>query len=214
MARILLVDFSAVFHRAWHASKDQVVGFAFESTIKKIRWLASSGYDGAAVCIDSPPYSRKQLSPEYKANREQPDPAFLDQMRRARERLAHDGFPIWGVQGFEADDIIASACAWGVLNKHKVHIASADKDLLSLVTDSEDGSGGVYFRNTASPTDEIYDEAKVLEKFGVKPSEMPCWLALVGDTSDNVQGVRGVGPKKAAELIKKYESVDQLRLAL
>ncbi len=206
MKRLLLVDLSAVFYRAWHATADQELGNAFDSTVKKVRWLASSGYDGVAVCVDTPPYDRKALSPEYKANREKPDPALTDQLRRVKERLVQDGFPLWGVTGAEADDIVASATLWATNAGHTVHVASADKDLLALVSER------VYFRNTS--TDDIFDVGKVAEKFKVQPWQMPSYLALVGDKSDNVKGVAGVGAVKAAELVNAYESVPQLLAAL
>ncbi len=210
--KLLLVDLSAIFHRAWHSTADQELGNAFDSTVKKVRWLASSGYDGVAVCIDSPPYDRKKISPDYKANREKPDPGLVEQLHRVKSRLAADGFPIWGSPGAEADDVIASACSWAMLNKHDVHIASADKDLMALVADSILGSASIQLRSTA--TDDIYDSAKVVEKFGVAPMRMPDYLALVGDKSDNVAGVPGVGAVKAADLVNRYESVPQLIAAL
>lgn len=204
--RLLLVDLSAVFWRGWHATKDMELGSAFETTLKKVRWLASGGYDGVGICCDAPPYWRKSVAPEYKAQRDTPDPAAVDQLRRAVDRLAADGFQIWKAPSFEADDVIASAALWAVNEGHHVHVASGDKDLLALVSE------GLQFRNTS--TDEIFDVAKVVEKFGVKPWQMPSYLALVGDTSDNVKGVQGVGSVKARELVTAYESVPQLLAAL
>lgn len=204
--RILLVDLSAVFWRNWHASKDEQLGSAFETTVKKIRWLASSGYDGVAVCGDFPPYFRKELSPDYKAQRDTPDPAAVDQLRRVKERLDADGFPMWEVKGYEADDVIASATKWAVAQGHHVHVASADKDLMALVCEH------VQVRSTA--TDDIYDAAKVVEKFGVTPRQMPDFLALIGDKSDNVRGVPGVGAVKARDLLARYESITQLLFAV
>lgn len=206
MRRLLLVDLSAIFHRNWHATADQELGSAFESTVKKVRWLASSGYDGAAVCCDAPPYWRKELHPEYKANRDKPDPALVDQLRRVKERLAADGFPLWESKGFEADDVIASATKWATAHECQVHIASADKDLMALV------GARVQVRSTS--TDDIYDAEKVREKFGVHPEKMPDFLALVGDKSDNVKGVQGVGAVKARELVTAYESVPQMIAAV
>jgi DNA polymerase-1 len=204
--RLLLIDLSAIFWRNWHATKDQELGSAFESTIKKVRWLASSGYDGCAVCCDAPPYWRKKIAPEYKAQRDQPEPAAVDQLHRVMARLEADGFPLWKAPGFEADDVIASATTWAVTNGCDVHIASADKDLMALVSDR------VQLRSTS--TDDVYDTARVVEKFGVKPWQMPSFLALVGDKSDNVKGVAGVGAVKARELVSNYESVAQLAEAV
>lgn len=206
MAKLLFIDLSAIFWRNWHATKDQELGSAFESTIKKVRWLASGGYDGQAVCCDAPPYLRKELSPEYKAQRDKPEPAAIDQLHRVIERLTADGFQIWKAPGFEADDVIASATTWAVAQGHSVHVASADKDLMALVGEK------VQLRSTA--TDDIYDVARVVEKFGVQPWQITDYLALVGDKSDNVQGVPGVGNVKAAELIKKFESVAQIIAAV
>lgn len=212
MKRLLLVDLSAIFWRNWHATKDQELGNAFESTIAKVRWIASSGYDGVGVCCDSPPYWRKEVSADYKSQRDTPEPAAVDQLRRVMERLEKDGFPLWKAPTMEADDVIASATKWAVAQGHAVHVASADKDLMALVMDGHAGGGGVQIRSTA--TDDVYDQAKVVEKFGVVPASIPDYLALIGDKSDNVAGVPGVGPVKARELVNKYESVPQLLAAL
>ena len=165
MSRLLLVDLSGLFWTAWHATSDQELGSAFELVYQRItRHMAD--HDLVAVCVDSPPYKRKQIDPEYKANRDEPDLAAVDQLARLRERLTADGHVVWGVQGYEADDVIASACAIAAERELPVTILSQDKDLAQLVSDTTD----IVVLNPRSGN--RLDAAAVVDKFGVSPNQV------------------------------------------
>lgn len=200
---LLLVDLSGIYWTHYHVSGDKPLSEAFAATVGKVHALRQ-GYDFVACAVDMPPYFRKELLPTYKANREAAPPLAVEQFARVRERLVRDGLLLWGAQGFEADDVIAWAAECGVNAGLGVVVASADKDLLQLVDDDR----GVRVFSPFS--DNLFKRQQVLEKFGVDPQMMPDFLALVGDKSDNVQGVPGVGPVKAAKLLLQWSTLNNV----
>jgi 5'-3' exonuclease len=204
--RILLIDVSAIFWAAWHATAEADGRAAFDRTIKKCREL-SLGWDRVAICVDAGDSERREILPEYKANRgEKPAPA-IEQRDRAIEYLRSDGFHIFTGDGFEADDTIATICAWAQDSAEvaEVMIACVDKDLLQLV-------GGKV--QVASPqTGVVLDAAGVEAKMGAKPSLIPDLLGLVGDKADNIPGCPGVGEKTASDLLLQYGDLDDVAKA-
>lgn len=195
--RLILIDLSGIFRANWHATADMELSEAFSRTVSRVHGLAS-GYDLCAVCCDWPPYRRKAIHEGYKAQRDAPPANMVEQFRRVKERLTDDGFLLWQVEGYEADDLIATACTLAEPDNLDITIASSDKDLLCLVDD------GRPIRQVSLATGEVFDEAAVKAKFGVPPAQMVCLLALTGDSADNVPGIPGVGPKKAAKLLADF----------
>jgi 5'-3' exonuclease len=195
--KLLLIDLSNAWHMAWHSSADLEISAAFEKTLSRVRYL-SQGFDLVAVCCDSPPYKRKELFPEYKAQREAHPAMMLEQFRRTKARLKADGYLLWEVAGYECDDVIATAVQFARDDELDVTIASSDKDLLSLVDDE----APVRVRSLA--TEEVFDAQGVISKFGVAPRLIPDLLALMGDKSDNIPGIPKVGPKNGAALLRDY----------
>lgn len=198
MSRALLVDVSGLFWMAWHAGADKELSFAYQSVLDRVqRW--ASHYRAVGICIDTGPYLRKQISASYKAQRDAPEPAAIEQFRRVKERLAAD-YHCFAAPGYEADDIIATIVSqWrlgGCLELEGVDILSSDKDLLQLVTEK--------VACVSPATDKRYGIDDVVTKFGVHPELVRDLLALTGDTSDNIPGVKGVGIKTAAKLLKEH----------
>lgn len=201
---ILLIDFGSIGFPIWaQNANDPNPDMTSRKIIERVRALATL-HPHAAVCCDSGPSFRKELSPEYKANRPDKDAALLHQYRLAQQQLEQDGFPIWSARGFEADDIIATATLRALTSTPPmtVLIASADKDLLQLVSPT--------VRVKSVNNDTLYDENEVIKKFNVRPDQVRDFLTLVGDTSDNVKGARGIGAKRAAELLARFNSLEQL----
>ncbi len=198
VTHLLLIDVAHLFYVAWHATSDQEVSAAYTKTLEKVAKVrAAVEHTHCAICCDHGPYWRHELSGgTYKAQRLQPSEAMMEQFARVRERLAADGLAVWRVKAYEADDIIATAVRIATERGHRVTIASGDKDLMQCVSDT------VSLFNTNQWT--TFDAAAVREKFGVDPSQMADMLALWGDTSDNVVGIPGIGPKKAADLLNKF----------
>ncbi|HPM06095.1 MAG TPA: DNA polymerase I [Treponemataceae bacterium] len=160
----------------------------------------------AAASFDSrEPTFRHLMYEEYKANRQKTPEDLHAQVPIIEEILESLGFPILRVSGVEADDIIASLCGHCSSQKRQCRILSSDKDLMQLIND--------YTRMLSPDKTEVWsevDEEAVLEKWGVPPHLMLDFLSLVGDSSDNVKGVAGVGEKTALKLLTEYGSLDKI----
>lgn len=200
---LVLIDLSSIAHPIWHTSQAEPdPNRASQSIVARVTALAN-GHPHVAICCDSGRSFRKDISPAYKANRPEHDATLQHQIGLACDQLAADGFPIWAVKGFEADDLIAAACTRAVLETdHEVLIVSADKDLLQLVKPR--------VRQMKVSDGAILDAAAVKAKLGVRPDQVCEYLMLVGDKSDNVKGADGIGPVRAADLLTKYETLDNL----
>lgn len=203
---VLLVDLSSIAYPIWHMSaSDADPNAASTKIVARVRALAAS-HPHAAICADSGRSFRADIDPTYKANRPQAEEALHHQIRLAREILENDGFPVWAVRGFEADDLIAAAATTALARGLDVVIATADKDLCQLVNQRvkvwhpKDGA--------------VVDEDAVFAKFGVLPHQMGDYLSLCGDASDNIKGAKGIGPKRAAELLCLYGSLASLCAAI
>lgn len=207
---VLLVDLSALYAAAWFAGVNQEISYAASNTLQMVkRAEGSMTYAGVAICCDSGTSFRKDLSPEYKSNRPQKDPAFIEELRRLQERLEADGYLLWRFPNLEADDIVSTAVKHAREAGFDAVIASADKDLCQLLTLDEPT---VSMWNTKTGT--LFLAREVEPKFGVPPSLLGDWLALVGDTSDNIKGAPGIGPKKATALLQKFGSLRALLRAV
>ncbi len=224
MTNILLIDLSSIVHQLFHVTANDPNPDATSiRTVERIRALAS-GQPHVAVCMDGPPYFRKDIDPTYKAQRDKENNAVIGhQIATAADALRAEGFPVWQVKGFEADDLIATATAtamtWQIVAKDEqghfnnvdplhraVQIASADKDLLQLVSDR------VTIKSLRDGS--IIDADAVFAKFGVRPDQVRDYLSLVGDTSDNVKGANGIGEKKAAALLGAFGNLEDLYAAI
>ncbi len=201
--QLLLIDLSGIAHQLWHVSGSEPdPNFVSVQTVARVRALASN-HPYAAVCCDNGKSFRKDIDPTYKANRDTENRAPLfHQMTLACETLKRDGFPVWSVKGFEADDLIATATTEALkIDGATVLIASADKDLLQLVNDR------VQQKKTSNDAT-LMDVDAVRDKFKVLPTQMRDYLCLVGDKSDNIVGAAGIGGVRAAALLSAYGSLD------
>ncbi len=204
--RVLLVDLSSLFWSAWHVNHENGIQEARTATLAGVKRSMADASDLVAICCDSGKSFRKEISAEYKAQREKQPEAAYGELNKTKDRLRADGFLLWEAANFEADDVIATACDKACAAGHEVRIASADKDLLQLV-----GAGRDVLR---VHTWEVWNVAKVEEKFKIKPTQMGDFLALKGDTSDNIPGCQGIGDVRAAQLLAKYGNLDKLYAAI
>ncbi len=157
-----------------------------------------------AIAFDLPaPTQRKLAYSEYKSQRPPtPDPLKV-QIPVIKELINLLGIKLLEMPGYEADDLIAYLTQKAKREGFRVKIYSPDKDVLQLVEGSQ-----VVVINPIS--EEVFDENKVIEKFGVPPQKLADYLALVGDKTDNIEGVKGVGPKTAINLINTFGSVENI----
>lgn len=198
---LVLIDLSSIAYPLWHMSQAEPdPNHTSTQIVARVRAIATNRPHAAICCDMGRSFRREQVS-TYKANRPEHDAALQHQIELARAQLLADGFPVWGVKGFEADDVIASAVGQILATPElSALVVSADKDLLQLV--------GPRVRQMKPADGTIFDGAAVEAKFGVKPGQIRDYLTLVGDASDNIKGVPGVGPKKAAALLQKFGSLD------
>jgi DNA polymerase-1 len=160
-----------------------------------------------AVCFDAPgPTFRHELLPSYKANRPEM-PADLAQQWPIAQRLVSEmGLPLLVKPGLEADDLIATLATQGRARGWDVLVVSSDKDLMQLVRDDGDGAPGhVWQLDDAKQT--VFDSKGVAAKWGVPPRLVGDLLAIMGDSSDNVPGVKGIGEKGASKLLQQFGSL-------
>ncbi len=146
---------------------------------------------------------RNELYPEYKANRESPPEDLTKQLPVAIEWIEQMGFANLSREGFEADDVITTVTKFAKEQGMKVRIVSHDKDLYQLIDD------GMVVMYDSVKRKEV-DEQACIEKFGVNPKDFVDFQAIVGDSSDNVPGVKGIGVKGAAKLINAFHTLENI----
>ncbi len=210
---VYLVDASGYIFRAFHAlpplsrADGTPVNAVYGFTTMMMRLREKKEDAIILIIFDSGRYTfRSQLYDQYKAHRPPPPPELVPQFALIREATTALGFKVIEAAGFEADDLIASYCRIVRERQWPVTIISSDKDLMQLVGEGVEMLDPIRQRRIGR------DE--VIEKFGVPPEKVAEVLALMGDSSDNIPGVRGIGPKTAAELIIQYGSVEQLLMQL
>lgn len=151
------------------------------------------------VAKDSKTSLRRELFPEYKINRQKMPEDLAKQISLIEEMLSLMNFPTIEKEGYEADDLISSLAKKWKTEFTEVYIASTDKDLMQLVCSN------VFCIDTMK--DVIYGSKEVVEKLGVNPDQIVDFLALLGDSSDNIPGVKGIGEKTAVKLLKEHGSL-------
>jgi DNA polymerase-1 len=208
MKDLLLIDTNAVFHRS-RSALTRTMGEMVTSagipvtgtfgTLNTIFSIIEKGdYDSVIPCYDAGGNFRKKLSDDYKGNREKGSMEhYADMSLLVQDVLPTLGFTPVGVKGWEADDIIATISRNSPAYR-EIHILTVDADLLQLVGNRVK----VILFNSAKKV-KTYGIDEVVEKFGVFPAEVKYHKALAGDSSDNVAGIKGIGPKTAVKIIEE-----------
>jgi 5'-3' exonuclease len=207
--KVVLLDLSSIAHPIWHVSgNDPDPDHVSTATIARVRQIAAD-YGRAVVCCDSRKSFRREMCPDYKANREAKPESLFYQIDRAKQVLRDDGYPVLESDGFEADDVIATCVRLlsPVEELEEIVVASSDKDLAQLVRGVDPDGRAPSVRVLALSNNELRGVVEVRAKFGVGPSLVGDWLALVGDASDNIKGAPGIGDKKATALLSKFGSL-------
>jgi|GEM_PF-1618342 len=212
MSKLLLVDFYALFHRSRNALMRATGGLStsygrpttgtYGFTNNLLSVIDAERPTHVAVCYDAGGNWRKEADAEYKANRVKEDGPEADTFKAEASALMDDvlpalGLPLIGVRGYEADDSIYTL-ARNALDFEEVVILTCDQDILQCVSDRV----SVVLFNSAKKIAKM-GLAETVEKWGVPPSQIPLVKALAGDTSDNIAGIKGLGPKTAVKIIKE-----------
>jgi len=209
MPKLVLVDGSSYLYRAFHAlpdlrtSRGEPTG-AIRGVISMLRRLIEDGKpDYFAVVFDAPGKTfRDDLYPEYKANRSPMPDALAAQIAPLHELIRVHGWPILMIEGVEADDVIGTLARQAEQLDIDTLISTGDKDLAQLITPR------VTLVNTMS--NEILDMTTVVDKFAVRADQLLDYLALIGDSIDNIPGVPKVGPKTAARWLAEHGTLDDV----
>jgi DNA polymerase-1 len=218
---VFLVDGYALIYRAFHAvgkkpltttrGENTAIPWGIANFLERLRrehkpeylgWVHDAGQSNREVLYAGYKATRIALEPDQKAD-------FDRGVRRVAQLLAAQHVPLLEVRGFEADDVIATLALKCAAAGVEAVVVSPDKDLLQLV-----GPGvrvlNPYHGRPGATTEKWYDESNAHERLGVPPSQVADYLALVGDHSDNVPGVKGIGEKGARELLAQWRSLDNL----
>ena len=207
--KLVLVDGSSYLYRAFYAlpplksPKGEPTGaiYGFLRMLSSLMKDLSPEY--IAVVFDLPGKTfRHEKYHGYKANRKETPDELKSQIPKIKELIKLWGIKIIEIPGYEADDIIATLAKKGKNEGFEVIVVTPDKDMMQLVEEN------IKILNPVNG--EIFDKEKVKEKYGIYPEQFVDYLAMVGDTVDNIIGVKGVGPKTASKLLNEFGSLEKI----
>jgi DNA polymerase I len=212
--KLIIIDSSSLLYRAFHAlppltnNNGQPTGAVYGFLLTLFRAIKDVQANYVVACFDTPkPTFRHQVFDDYKAHRAPTPDGIISQFPILKEVLNSFNIPLFEKEGFEADDLIATIAKKVAKEEDaKVYIVSGDLDNLQLV----DEKITLYTLGKGIKDSVMYDKTKVVERFGVEPSQMNDFKALTGDNSDNVPGVPGIGKTTAAELINTFGTIAHL----
>lgn len=215
---LVLFDGHALLFRAYYAfppltSPDgQLVNavYGFTSTLLSVLSELSPEYCLVAFDVDSDTIRRQNYA-EYKAQRQPTPPELIAQIPLTKDVVAALGIPIFEQQGYEADDMLGTLAHLASHDQVKAVVVTADKDAFQLVNDPY---VAVFVPGRKQIPSLLYGETEVYEKMGVRVDQIVDFKALSGDSSDNIPGVKGIGPKTAVGLLKEYGTLEALYQAL
>ncbi len=212
---LVLLDAHAIIHRAYHAlpeflsSKGEPTGALYGLSTMLMKIISELKPDYIVACYDLPGKTfRHEAYDGYKAKRIKADEALVAQLKNSREVFEAFNIPMYDSPGFEADDVLGT-----IVEKYKkdknlnIIIASGDMDTMQLVDDKK---VQIFTLKKGINDTVLYDENKVVERFGFHPSLLPDYKGLRGDPSDNIIGIKGIGEKTAQILISNFGTVEEI----
>ncbi len=213
--KFIIIDGNALIHRAWHAlpptlqtKSGELVNAVYGFTMILLRVLKDLKPDYLAVTFDlkAPTFRHKEYK-EYKAQRVKQADELYAQFPRIKEIVRAFDIPIYEIEGFEADDVIATLVKDKQVEKIKSIIVTGDMDTLQLVDENTE----VYTMHKGISDTFTYDINEVKKRFdGLSPKQMVDYKALRGDPSDNIPGVKGIGEKGAINLLKEFKTLENI----
>lgn len=215
---LIIIDGNAILHRAYHAlpplttEKGEPISAVFGYLLAFFKAIKELQPDYIAATFDLPaPTFRHKIFKDYKSTRPKTPEEFYLQIPKIKEILKGFNVPIFEKEGYEADDVIGTIACLAVkrptLPKIETIILSSDLDILQLVN----AQTKAYFLRQGVKNIILYDEKAVKERYqGLRPSQLPDYKSLKGDSSDNIPGVPGIGEKNATEIIRNFGSIENL----
>ncbi|MGA3114017.1 MAG: DNA polymerase I [Syntrophobacteraceae bacterium] len=203
-----IIDGSSYIYRAFYAirrltnSRGMATQAVYGFVTMLLKVIRERKPEYICVVFDAPGRNfRHELSEAYKATRQVTPEELIPQIPYIKKAVQYFGVPQMELEGYEADDLIATLTHWASARGLEIVVVSGDKDLHQLIRDP-------VVRQWDPQNDRVFTELVVFERFGVTPGQMVDYLALVGDTTDNIAGVKGIGGKTASQLLKKWGSLD------
>lgn len=215
MKTLVLLDAHAIIHRAYHAlpeflsSRGEPTGALYGISTMVMKIVEGLKPDYIVACYDLPGKTFRHESYDgYKAGRAKADDALISQLKNSRQIFEAFSIPMYDSPGFEADDILGTIVAKYKKDKNvRIIIASGDMDTMQLVDDKK---VQVYTLKKGINDTILYDEEKVVERFGFSPKFLPDYKGLRGDPSDNIIGIKGIGEKTATSLITRFGTIEEI----
>jgi len=213
--RLIILDSNALLHRSFHAlppltnKSGQETGAVYGYLLTLFKAIKDLNADYIVATFDTKSKTfRHEKFQEYKAQRPATPGGIISQIPIMKEVLKTFKIPVFAIEGFEADDLIATICQLAPKQEEnlEIFIVSGDLDNLQLVNEKTK----VYTLGKGIKDTVIYDKIKVKERFGVEPLQMNDFKALTGDASDNIPGVAGIGKTTAADLIQRFGNIKNL----
>ena len=216
--RLVVIDGHAILHRAYHAlppltaPDGTVVNAVYGFASMLLRVIHDLKPEYLIVAFDhAKPTFRKKLFKEYQAQRPEMEKTLISQIDLVKRMVDLMGISVYGLDGYEADDVIGTISTAAGNQKLgdcqlETIIVTGDRDILQLVNNKVK----VYLPVKGISESKMYGISEVEEKFGIKPSQIADFKALVGDTADNYPGVAGIGPKTAVDLLHKFKTVEEV----
>lgn len=213
MERLLILDGNSLMNRAFYAlppltNKEGLhtnAIYGFITMLLKMKEEINPNYIVTTFDRKAPTFRHKEYS-DYKAGRKKMPEELFEQFAVLKELLSKLAINIYEIDGFEADDLIGTLACFAKERNIEVYIVTGDRDALQLADDNVK----VVINKKGMTEKEIYDKNRMIEEFGVTPLQFIDVKGLMGDTSDNIPGVPGIGPKTAFKLIQDYGSVENV----
>lgn len=210
--RLVVIDGNHLIHRAFYAIQSPLktssgeqtnAVYGFASMLLNIMELEKPDYLAMTFDMHAPTF-RHELHDGYKATRTKAPDELYAQIPRIHEMVERFHIPVFKKEGYEADDMMGTLACKAQEKGLTTYIVTGDMDALQLITSSI----FVVFPHKGYKEPIVFDAEKVFEKYGIRPDQVVDYKALMGDASDNIKGVEGIGPKRAAELLQKYDHLE------
>ena len=210
--RLVIIDGNHLIHRAFYAIQNPLrtsngeqtnAIYGFASMLLNILEVDKPDYIAMTFDKKAPTF-RHDEHEGYKATRAKAPDELYAQIPRIHEMVKAFNIPIYSIEGFEADDMMGTIAVMAKKEGMEIHIVTGDMDVLQLIN----GAVKVIFPHKGYREPIVYNAEKVQEKYGITPAQIVDYKALVGDTSDNLKGVDGIGAKGAEKLLADYKTLD------